>query len=82
MHVESVAWIAERKDVLYTLFYLLGLIAYVLAPGADPRVGGCFLQRSFSWWRLGNRARALADAREALTRWAPVDSAYLRELGG
>ena len=29
MHVESVAWIAERKDVLYTLFYLLSLIAYL-----------------------------------------------------
>lgn len=29
MHVESVAWIAERKDVLYTLFYLAGLIAYI-----------------------------------------------------
>jgi len=29
MHVESVAWIAERKDVLYALFYLLGLIAYL-----------------------------------------------------
>ncbi len=29
MHVESVAWISERKDVLYTLFYLLALITYV-----------------------------------------------------
>jgi len=29
MHVESVAWIAERKDVLYAFFMLLGLIAYV-----------------------------------------------------
>jgi Tfp pilus assembly protein PilF len=29
MHVESVAWVAERKDVLYTFFYLLGLIAYL-----------------------------------------------------
>lgn len=28
MHVESVAWITERKDVLYTLFYLAGLIQY------------------------------------------------------
>jgi tetratricopeptide (TPR) repeat protein len=29
MHVESVAWISERKDVLYSFFYLIGLIWYV-----------------------------------------------------
>src|ERR1700737_1654355 len=29
LHVESVAWIAERKDTLATLFGLLSLIAYV-----------------------------------------------------
>lgn len=29
MHVESVGWVVERKDVLYTFFYLLGLTAYV-----------------------------------------------------
>jgi tetratricopeptide (TPR) repeat protein len=28
-HVESVAWIAERKDMLYTLFFLQALIFYV-----------------------------------------------------
>ncbi|MGA2092899.1 MAG: hypothetical protein ABSH16_05770, partial [Sedimentisphaerales bacterium] len=28
MHVESVAWIAERKDVLSSLFFLLTLAAY------------------------------------------------------
>ncbi len=28
MHVESVAWVAGRKDVLFGLFYFLGLIAY------------------------------------------------------
>ena len=28
MHVESVAWITGRKDVLYSIFYLLALLAY------------------------------------------------------
>lgn len=28
MHVESVAWVSERKDVLYTFFLLLSLIQY------------------------------------------------------
>jgi protein O-mannosyl-transferase len=29
MHVESVAWVSERKDVLFTLFYLLSLLYYL-----------------------------------------------------
>jgi protein O-mannosyl-transferase len=29
LHVESVAWATERKDLLYGLFYLLGLILYL-----------------------------------------------------
>lgn len=29
MHVESVAWISERKDLLYTLFYVAAMIVYV-----------------------------------------------------
>jgi len=29
MHVESVAWTVERKDLLYTLFFLLSLISYL-----------------------------------------------------
>lgn len=28
MHVESVAWISERKDVLYTFFFMASLICY------------------------------------------------------
>lgn len=28
MHVESVAWVSERKDLLYTLFYLIALLRY------------------------------------------------------
>ena len=30
MHVESVAWISERKDVLSTFFFLLTLAAYIV----------------------------------------------------
>jgi hypothetical protein len=29
MHVESVAWISERKDVMYSFFFLLSLIKYL-----------------------------------------------------
>ncbi len=28
MHVESVAWVSERKDVLYTFFFLISLLQY------------------------------------------------------
>ncbi len=30
IHVESVAWISERKDLLYSFFYLLSVIFYTL----------------------------------------------------
>jgi protein O-mannosyl-transferase len=45
MHVESVAWVAERKDVLYTLFFLLSLIQYwkFLQSGAKRNYWFCFL---------------------------------------
>ena len=29
MHVESVAWISERKDLLYTLFYMAAMLVYI-----------------------------------------------------
>jgi len=41
LHVESVAWVAERKDVLNTLFWLLTMWAYVRyakGPGAGRYV--------------------------------------------
>ena len=41
LHVESVAWISERKDVLYTLFWLLTLWAY--AYYADRNRNGFYL---------------------------------------
>jgi protein O-mannosyl-transferase len=47
-HVESVAWIAERKDVLSTFFWLLTLIAY-----------GRYTKRP-SWFRYGVITACLA----------------------
>ncbi len=29
IHVESVSWVSERKDVLYTFFFLFSLVSYV-----------------------------------------------------
>ena len=37
MHVESVAWVSERKDVLYTFFFLLSLIQYWYFLGNNKR---------------------------------------------
>jgi tetratricopeptide (TPR) repeat protein len=37
-HVESVAWISERKDVLSTLFWMLTLLAYA-SYASRPRAG-------------------------------------------
>jgi hypothetical protein len=28
LHVESVAWVSERKDVLYAFFYLLSVLSH------------------------------------------------------
>jgi protein O-mannosyl-transferase len=34
IHVESVAWVAERKDLLCALFFLLSILSYVKCPNA------------------------------------------------
>jgi tetratricopeptide (TPR) repeat protein len=36
LHVESVAWVCERKDVLSTFFWLLALLAYTRYAQASP----------------------------------------------
>jgi tetratricopeptide (TPR) repeat protein len=42
LHVESVAWISERKDVLSTLFWLLTMAAYLRYAGRS----------SFTWYMV------------------------------
>ncbi len=44
LHVESVAWVSERKDLLFTLFGLLALNSYVsYARGNRPAYAGALL---------------------------------------
>jgi len=40
VHVESVAWVAERKDLLCALFFLLSVIGYVEYAGSRQSVVG------------------------------------------
>lgn len=44
MHVEAVAWVTSRKDLLYTLFYIAGLIVYFFYQEKK--------NTAFKWWYL------------------------------
>lgn len=52
VHVESVAWATERKDVLFAFFYLLGLNFYLLFSNSE--------KRKKLWWLLTFIAYILA----------------------
>src|ERR1051325_8349777 len=38
LHVESVAWVAERKDVLYAFFFLLSMVMYLHYAGSKRTI--------------------------------------------
>lgn len=45
MHVESVAWITERKDVLYAVFYMSSVLLYLRYVSSENKI--------FYWLSLG-----------------------------
>ena len=61
LHVESVAWIAERKDVLCALFFILTIGAYAH-----------YAQNS----EVGSRKSELADVRSPTSDFRPLSSGY------
>lgn len=48
MHVESVAWISELKDVLSALFWLLTMLAYLRYVRRPTRAGYCLTLATFA----------------------------------
>ncbi|NTW57718.1 MAG: tetratricopeptide repeat protein [Nitrospirae bacterium] len=66
LHVESVAWIAERKDVLCAFFFLLALLMYVGYADAAIGRGRPFLNKRYLL-SLGFFAPALMSKPMAVT---------------
>ncbi len=69
LHVESVAWIAERKDVLSTCWFLLTLLMYV----RYTNVGSRRLQANPATSALrSGRRRPKSAATAAALEWSPA----------
>ena len=58
MHVESVAWISERKDVLYAFFFLASLISYLYYKTKDRKIK--YLIYSFVFFLLSCLSKSMA----------------------
>lgn len=59
MHVESVAWVSERKDLLYGLFLLCALWAYVKYLGAEGKTRWFAIFTIFFLLSLFSKAQAV-----------------------
>ena len=64
LHVESVAWLSERKDVLSTFFFLLTLGAYVRYAQKQSRVEGRESSAGSGSLALDPLARRLVSAKQ------------------
>lgn len=62
LHVESVAWVSERKDVLSTFFFLLTLLAYARYAGAANNLNSkskLWYGLALLWFALGLLAKPM-----------------------
>lgn len=60
LHVESVAWVSERKDVLYSLFYLLGILTYLKYVAFETRRRGLYYCATLFFFVLSLMSKPMA----------------------
>jgi protein O-mannosyl-transferase len=59
MHVESVAWVSERKDQLYVLFYFAAMLVYLSYLRSEKRLGYLLLTGFFFLLSLLSKGQAV-----------------------
>ncbi len=69
LHVESVAWIAERKDVLSTCFFMLALWAY-----------GRYVEKTEGGRQKAERGAEIAEIRNPESEGSPKSEIRIRQL--
>lgn len=87
LHVESVAWITERRNVLSGVFFLLALRAYLRAERTpdDPGAGGLRRRRRAAWFwfalaLLSKSSTVVLPAVALLVRWLETGRWTKRDL--
>jgi tetratricopeptide (TPR) repeat protein len=60
LRVEPVAWVSERKELLCTLFYLLGLLAYLRYAGDGAPRRGRWYAATLAWLTLALLSKPMA----------------------
>ncbi len=60
LHVESVSWVSERKDVLSGFFFILSVLAYVKYADPDWRRGALYYALSLALFALALMCKPMA----------------------
>jgi tetratricopeptide (TPR) repeat protein len=87
LHVQSVAWIAERKDVLSTLFWMLTLCSYTIYTGlakTQPRQAALYYLSTLAFFAVGLMCKPMLVTLPAvllLLDFWPLARCHVRDLG-